>query len=141
MPLVSRQAFDLLQAQLSAAEQRHQQALADFRLELEAARKQSADLTETLCRMKLNGAEPVRYGQDSLPPPKDTDPIKVAIREQVRLSNGAPGLEAHLRNYASRLRNENVPPDEIAKRLGQWESTEDWSQPQDSIVPVGEVAA
>ncbi|MDE2022315.1 MAG: hypothetical protein KGI71_05400 [Patescibacteria group bacterium] len=135
-PLVSRRAYDLVLQQLATAEQRHAQALADFRLELEAARQQSATLTETLCRMKVAGAEPVRYGHESLPPPKDADPVKAAIREQVRLSGGDPSLDAHLRQYARQLKLEGKTPDAIALAVGTWESSEDLSAPQDSLVPV-----
>ena len=134
LPFVSRRAFELVQEQLAASERRHAEALAQHRLELDAARKQSADLTETLCRMKLSGSDPVRYGHEDLPPPKDTDPVKQAIREQVRLVGGDAAFEAHLRRYARDLRAEGKQPDEIVPLLGQWQSSEDLSAPVDPFI-------
>ena len=141
LPFVSRRAFELVQEQLAASERRHAEALAQHRLELEAARKQSAELTETLCRMKLSGSDPVRYGHEDLPPPKDTDPVKQAIREQMRMyktpqlpDTGAKGLEEHLREYARDLEAQGKSPAEIAAALGKWESSEDLSAPVEPFI-------
>lgn len=139
-PFVSRRAYDLVSALLRDAERRHADALAQLRADLVASESRCREVTDTLCRMKLAGAEPIQLHRGDLPPPAP-DPVRQAITEQVRLSGNAPGLSAHLRNYARELRLMGGKTEEqIAEALGKWESSEDFSAPRDSMVPVEDVA-
>jgi len=139
LPFVSRRAYDLVSALLRDAERRHADALAQLRADLVASESRCREVTDTLCRMKLAGAEPIQLHRGDLPPPAP-DPIKQAIVEQCRIGGNSPGLMAQLRHHAWALKQEGKTTDQIVTALGKWESSEDFSAPRDSLVPVEDVA-
>lgn len=83
---------------------------------------------------KLQGASeppPVPVAAPVVP----LSPVAKAIRDQIRANPDMPGLSSYLLKYAAELRvTERLTDEQIVKRLGQWESSEQWSAPVESII-------
>lgn len=92
------------------------------------------DLLAKYHALKLQGAsEPPPVPVAAQPAP--LSPISKAIRDQIRANPDMPGLSSYLLKYAAELRvTERLTDEQIVKRLGQWESSEQWSAPVESVI-------
>ncbi len=101
-------------------------------------RRLYAELLEKYHALKLQGAvipEPPPVVVPRVDAP--VDPVKRAIRDQVRANPDMRGLDAYLTKYAAELRNvHNKKPEDIADLLSRWESSETMSAAVDSVVAV-----
>lgn len=133
-PWVSRAVFLFaLDAERRRADAEHENAM--------FLRRELAELTARYHQLKLAGAVEVPPPVIAQPPaPRTPDPIRDAIREQVRMNPGMLGLSSYLSAYVRELREQNLSDEQIVVRLSKWESSEQWSAPVDSSVPLDEAA-
>ncbi len=104
--------------------------------------KRYDDLLAKYHALKLAGAvvvEPVHT--TGYAPVLPADPVRDAIRKQVRHNPGMAGLGGYLNDYARELRDQGVDESRIPDLLSKWESSEEQSRPVDSYVEPVEASA